>query len=334
MRMIDKENLYPILFMPIYLEKMWGGSKLKTCLGRYLPDTSEPIGESWEIVDRNEIQSIVANGDLRGCSLHKLVEYYGQELVGGNFEGDRFPLLVKLIDAGKRLSLQVHPDEITCSKLKDGSEAKTEMWYVVSADKGAKIMAGLKGSTIKRQFMDCIDTPEVENFLQVFDARPGDAFFINAGRIHSIGAGNLLLEIQQNSDTTYRVSDWGRVDSDGIPRELHLDKALKCMDFVDRTSPRICGVSDSVEHNRKFPIINKCPYFRVDDLRLVDKWRDNTESTNSFHLVTPIDNAVNVGHDDYFVRVEKGATCLIPACYGSYTISLEVGQTNVVKTTL
>jgi len=332
--MIDKENLYPILFTPIYMERMWGGNKLKTCLGREVPDEGEPIGESWELVDRNEIQSIVANGDLKGCTMHELVEHYGKDLIGDSFEGNRFPLLVKLIDAGKRLSLQVHPDDAACSKIGDGAESKTEMWYVIFSEKGAKIMAGLKGSAIKRQFMDSLESPEIENFLQVFDSRPGDAFFISAGRIHSIGAGNLLLEIQQNSDTTYRVSDWGRVDSDGNPRELQLEKALKCIDFVDRTSPRICGVSDSVVHNRKFPIINKCPFFRVDDLRLVDKWRDNTETSHSFHLVTPVDNPVSIGRDNTFVRVEKGTTCLIPACYGSYTISLENNKTNVVRTSL
>lgn len=334
--MIEKDKLYPFIFEPIYMERMWGGNYMTEHLGRKLPKGKKPIGEAWELSDRDDAQSIVANGPLKGASLKALVEHYGKNLVGSSFRGGKFPLLVKLIDAGKRLSLQVHPDEGACAKLGEGAEPKTEMWYVIACDRDAKIMSGLKGSATKRQFMDSLNSPDIEDYLQVSDSRPGDAYFINSRRIHAIGAGNLLLEIQQNSDTTFRVSDWGRVDQNGKSRELHLEKALKCIDFMDRTSSRIAGVSDAMAHNRKFPIINKCPFFRVDDLRLVEKWQDTTQAAGSFNLITAINYPVKVGRDERMTRVEPGSTCLIPASFGRYSIILEKEDdtTTVLKTTL
>jgi mannose-6-phosphate isomerase len=333
--MIDKDKLYPLLFDPVYMSRMWGGSMMSKTLDRILPETDEPIGESWELTDRYDAVSCVSNGELKGAKLNELVGHYGRDLIGSKYQSGPFPLLVKIIDAGKRLSLQVHPDEAACAAIGEGAEPKTEMWYIIAAEKGAKIMAGLKAHATKMQFLDTMHGSEVEGCLQIFDSSPGDAFFIKSGRLHAIGAGNLLLEIQQNSDTTYRVSDWGRVDSNGNSRELHVEKALKSIDFMDRTPPIIRGVSDSVEHNRKFPIVNKCPFFQVQDLRLVEKWLDNTRNSDSFNLITAINNPVIVGRDDLTTRVEKGATCLIPACFGSYSIALENSEpTTVVKTTL
>ena len=222
--MIETDALYPLVFTPVYKEVMWGGNKLETILNREIPPHSEPVGESWEIVDRDDAVSTVENGPLKGCTLRQLVEYYGKDLVGRSFNGGKFPLLVKLIDAGKRLSLQVHPDEAACSRT-PGIEPKTEMWYIIHADKGAKIIAGLRNDTTKMRFLQNISTQEVESTLQIFDSVPGDAYFIKAGKVHAIGAGNLLLEIQQNSNTTFRISDWGRVDANGKSRELHLDAA-------------------------------------------------------------------------------------------------------------
>ncbi len=332
---IDKDQLYPLVFEPVYKEVMWGGSKLSTVMGRQLPPTSEPIGEAWEICDRPEIESCVSNGPLAGTSIHALVENFGKDFVGGTFKGGRFPLLVKIIDAGKRLSLQVHPDEAACARLANGAEPKTEMWYIIQADKGSKIIAGLKGTATKRRFIDSLNSVDVERLLQVFDSEAGDAYFINAGRIHAIGAGNLLLEVQQSSDTTYRVSDWGRVGADGKPRALHLKEALECVDFMDRTVSRITGVSDSVPHNRKYPIINKCPFFKVDDLRLVEEWRDSTESTDSFHILTAVNNPVKVGRDSLMTEVPAGMSCLVPAIFGSYAIHVKPDvETTVVKTSL
>lgn len=335
MEMIEKSQLYPMLFEPIYMERMWGGTKMEPVLGRELPPHTDPIGESWELVDREGEQSVVANGALKGVTIQELIQHYGRDIIGARFFGNKFPLLVKIIDAGKRLSLQVHPDESACQVIGDGAEPKTEMWYIIDADKTAKIMAGIKANSTKCQIMDTMQTQEVENYLQVFDSTPGDGYFIQSGKIHAIGAGNLLLEIQQNSDTTYRVSDWGRVGSDGKSRELHVDKALKSINFTDRTPCRITGVSDSTGHNRKFPIIKHCQYFHVDDLRLTGMWRDSTFESRSFHLVTPINNPVTVGFEDRMTKVPTGATCFIPANFGAYTITLDTpSETTVVRTTL
>lgn len=333
MEMPAKEQLYPLLFNPIYIEVVWGGGMLKSHLKRKLPKTKVPIGESWDISDREGAESIVSNGPLKGQSIRKLVEYYGKDLVGASFHGGRFPLLVKLIDAGKRLSLQVHPDAAAAAHFK-GAEQKNEMWYLIKAIPGAKIFAGLESHCTKRQFIENINSTRIETFLQGFRSVSGDAYFINAGWVHSIGAGNLLLEIQQNSDTTYRISDWGRLGADGKPRELHVENAMECINFTDRTVPRITGVSSSADHNRKFPIINMCPYFQVDDLRLVNTWLDETDK-KSFHLITSINNPVIITRDNISVEVQTGYTCLIPASFGHYAINVpEEKESTVIKSSL
>ena len=333
MKFIEKDELYPLLFDPIYVEVVWGGNLMREHLKRNVPETQVPVGESWEISDRDGAESVVSNGPLKGISIRDLILHYEKALVWNVFNGGRFPLLVKLIDAGKRLSLQVHPDEHACLKT-SGAQPKTEMWYVIASKPGAKIIAGLKPTCTQRRFIETINSNDIENCLQVFTSVPGDAFFISAGRVHAIGGGNLLLEIQQNSNTTYRISDWGRLGSDGNPRELHVDKALECINFTDRTSPRIAGVSGFSDHNRKFPIINRCPFFRVDDLRLAERWPDSTDG-NSFHLITAVNNPVTITRYDISVKVDKGSTCMIPASFGDYSIIVEEGKdTTVIRTTL
>lgn len=333
--MIERDALYPLLFTPVYQEVMWGGNNWEKVMHRTLPaDLKGPVGESWEIVDRADASSVVENGPLAGTTLTDLVRYYGQDLIGSAYSGGPFPLLVKIIDAGKRLSLQVHPDEAACART-PGIEPKTEMWYIIHADRGAKIIAGLRQDTTKVQFLQNISTQEVERTLQIFDSVPGDAYFIKAGKVHAIGAGNVLLEIQQNSNTTFRISDWGRVDANGKSRELHLDAARECIDFMDRTVPRITGACDSTDRNRKYPIVKTCPFFKVEDLRLVENWRDSTASSGSFHILTAINNPVTVGRDDLMTEVKAGCSCLIPAAFGNYSIHVEPGKnTTVIKTTL
>lgn len=335
MEMIDRSELYPLIFDPLYKERLWGGSQLTSVLHRDVPAGKDPIGESWEIVDRDDAQSIVCNGSLAGVKISQLVKHYGKNLLGGKFSGGRFPLLVKLIDAGQRLSLQVHPDEEACSRIGDGAEPKTEMWYIIAAQKDARIMAGMNPRSTKRQLLELLNSPEVENQLQVYKSQPGDAYFISAGIIHAIDAGNLLLEIQQNSDTTYRVSDWGRVDSDGKPRELHVAKGMESINFTNRTSSRIPGVVGDVGHNRKFPVTNHCRFFSVDDLRLVGDWRDDTVQSGSFHLLSAINRPVKVGKNEKTVDLAPGQSCLVPACFGTYfIIPLESGVSNVLRTTI
>lgn len=334
--MIDSSKLYPLKFTPIYMERVWGGTMMPEVLGRSLPTANAPIGESWELVDRNEVKSVIANGELAGTTLSELVATAGKSLMGSK-AGDRkqFPLMVKLIDAGDRLSLQVHPDEQACRIIGNGAEPKTEMWYVIAARPEAKIFAGLAGHATKVQLMDMLDSPDVDTLMQTYNSKEGDAYFITSGTLHAIGAGNLILEIQQNSDTTYRVNDWGRLGSDGKPRTLHKEEGLKSINFMNRTSPRVPGAVGSRNFNRKFDVVKLCPFFKVSDLRLHHVWQDDTAPGESFHLYSAIKNRFEVGEGERTAILSPGETVLIPACFGKYSVTpLDEGEATVVKTTL
>jgi mannose-6-phosphate isomerase len=219
------------------MERIWGGRKLAELFGKHLPP-NKPIGESWEIVDRPEAQSVVANGPLAGQTLHELWSQHREEIFGVVPDAPsrtgipRFPLLIKLLDAQEKLSLQVHPPGKVAAKL-DG-EPKTECWYVVGAESGADLFVGFKESITREQFEKSLRAGSAANHVHTIRVQQGDAMFLPAGRFHAVGAGNVLVEIQQNSDTTYRVFDWNRVDqSTGKPRQLHVDQALESIDFSD-----------------------------------------------------------------------------------------------------
>src|SRR5260370_38010287 len=213
------------------MERIWGSHTLASQFGKKLPLTAT-IGESWEIVDRPEAQSIVRNGPLRGRTLHELWTHDRETIFGSVPDASRFPLLVKLLDAHDTLSLQVHPPEKVAAKL--GGEPKTEFWYVAFAIAGAKLLAGLRQTVTRDEFEKAVRDGMVADLVHTIPVQTGDSIFLPAGRFHAVGAGNVLIEIQQNSDTTYRVFDWNRVDqSTGKPRQLHVDQALECIDFTD-----------------------------------------------------------------------------------------------------
>ena len=233
---MSKLNLTtPLTFEPIFMERVWGGRRLESEFGKKLPP-QRPIGESWEIVDRPEAQSIVRNGPLREKTLHELWTQDRRELFGDLPDAPRFPLLVKLLDAHQKLSLQVHPPDGVASRL--GGEPKTEFWYVVAADPGAELYLGFRESITRDQFKKAIRDGTAADHVHKVRVKTGDAAFLPAGRLHALGAGNLLIEVQQNSDTTYRVFDWNRVDDKGKQRQLHVDQALQCIDFDD-VRPRL-----------------------------------------------------------------------------------------------
>ena len=226
-------------------------------LKRELPPHTAPIGEAWELCDRDGIQSKVSNGPLARFTLSELVQNYRKDLLGSKaVNTERFPLLMKLIDSGEKLSLQVHPDDDACRLIGQGAESKTEMWYILSARPGAKILAGLANQHSKNHIIDLLRSGETDGLMQDYPSQTGDAYFIPAGTLHAIGAGNLILEIQQNSDTTYRISDWGRRGSDGKMRELHLEQGIQSINFVNRSSPRIAAAVDQVAWNRKVNVVN------------------------------------------------------------------------------
>ena len=333
---ITADRLYPLKFCPVYQERVWGGTLMTETLGRELPQSGVPTGESWELSDRHDIQSVVKEGELAGVSINELVTACGRALLGSKAPAtDKFPLLVKLIDAGERLSLQVHPDTQASRLIGGGAEPKTEMWYIIDTRPGAKIMAGLHGRATRLQLTTLLDSPEIESLMQVYPSQPGDAYYIPAGTIHAIGAGNLLLEIQQNSDTTYRISDWGRVGSDGKPRQLHREEGMKAINFTNRTNPRIAGAVGKTKFNRKYDVVTNCPFFKVFDLRLSSRWNDTTKPGDSFHLLSAIHGSAVIERKGEQTFVAPGETVLIPACCGAYTITPE-GKNDcvIVKTTL
>jgi mannose-6-phosphate isomerase len=209
---------------------MWGGRRLESEFGKKLPPNVK-IGESWEIVDRPEAQSVVACGPLKSKTLHQLWTQERPLIFGEVPSTPRFPLLIKLLDAHETLSLQVHPPEQFAGKL--GGEPKTEFWYVAAADPGAELLLGFCKSCARDQFEKALREGTAADHVHKIPVRPGDAAFLAAGRLHAVSAGNLLIEIQQNSDTTYRVFDWNRVDDRGKPRQLHIEQALQCIDFED-----------------------------------------------------------------------------------------------------
>src|SRR5207248_2432239 len=221
----------PITFEPILMERIWGGRRLKSVFGKKLP-AQKQIGESWEIVDRPEAQSVVAGGPLKGKSLHELWIKDRSSIFGPVPDAATFPLIVKVLDARETLSLQVHPSEQVASRL--GGEPKTEFWYVVEADSGAELFLGFREQITRKEFEDALRNGTVADYVHKIHIKSGDAVFLPAGRLHAVGAGNLLIEIQQNSDTTYRVFDWNRIDpTTGKQRDLHIQQAIQCIDFAD-----------------------------------------------------------------------------------------------------
>lgn len=212
------------------MERIWGGRKLAELFGKNLP-TNKRIGESWEIVDRPEAQSVVGRGPFKGKSLHELWIEDRARIFGDVLDAPRFPLLIKLLDAREKLSLQVHPSEQFAGKL--SGEAKTEFWYVAAADPSAELLLGFCEPIQRDQLESALREGRAADYVHKIGVIPGDAAFLPAGRLHAVSAGNLLIEIQQNSDTTYRVFDWNRADDKGKPRQLHIEQALQCIDFDD-----------------------------------------------------------------------------------------------------
>src|SRR6266576_290242 len=241
----------PVVFEPIIKERIWGGHNLAASFGKKLP-ANKRIGESWEIVVRPEAQSIVREGPLAGRSLHDLWVNFREKLFGAVSDAPRFPLLIKLLDAQEKLSLQVHPPPEIAESL--GGEAKTEFWYVVAAEPNAEIFVGFRKSTTRDQFENALNSGTVADCVHAIRMKSGDAMFLPSGRFHAIGAGNLLVEVQQNSDTTYRVFDWNRVEDQGERRQLHVGQALQCIDFNDVAPKLITPKGELLARHQLFEV--------------------------------------------------------------------------------
>lgn len=242
-------------FIPLPMERVWGGRELGRLYGKPLPGEN-PIGETWEVVDRAEAQSVVASGEWQGHTLHDLWQNHREGVFGeiyGGYPSERFPLLVKLLDARETLSVQVHPPAHRAAEL--GGEPKTEMWVFLETDPGACIYAGVREGIDQAAFEKMLTEGTVEDALPKLPVRRGESIFIPSGRLHAIGAGTVIAEIQQNSDTTYRVFDWNRIGLDGHPRELHIGPSLASIDFDD-PHPQITPADAT--------LLADCPHFRVE----------------------------------------------------------------------
>ena len=221
----------PLAFRPLFMERVWGGHRLAAMPGKHAPG-GVPIGESWELVDRADAQSVLARGPLIGTTLHELWSVFRKDVFGeGVPDSPRFPLLAKILDAQDKLSVQVHPPAKIAAELH--GEPKTEMWWLLDATKDAEIFAGFRRGTMRADFERAVGEGRVADLLHRVPVRAGDAMFIPSGRCHAIGAGCLIVEMQQNSDTTYRVFDWNRTGLDGKPRALHVAESLAAIDFSD-----------------------------------------------------------------------------------------------------
>ena len=244
----------PITFHPLYMERVWGGRELERIYHRNLPDPNKPFGESWEIVDREDAQSVVDQGPYRGNTLHDLWTGHREEIFGEGFlNHPRFPILIKILDARDDLSIQVHPPAHLAEVL--GGEPKTEMWFIAGCEPGAKLYVGLKHGVTRADFERSIADGSVADCVHAITPEPGESIFIASGRLHAIGAGFLIHEIQQNSDTTYRVFDWNRPGLDGQPRELHVGESLASIDFQDFEPSMDLPVGDNLA---------SCSYFKTD----------------------------------------------------------------------
>lgn len=246
-------------FEPLYQERVWGGRGLETALGRPLP-AGRPIGESWEIVDRPEAQSVVKEGPHHGLTLRQLIRDHAPEVMGPAWDPSRpFPLLVKWLDCRERLSLQVHPPAAVAPKL--GGEPKTENWYIADAAPGAQLIVGLTPGTRPSDFEAAIGTGTLEKWVRRFPVARGDSILVHSGEVHAIDAGNLILEIQQNSDTTYRVYDWGRVGLDGKPRQMHVRESMESIRWDGEPL-------QPVRAARERAVIADCREFRIERVPL------------------------------------------------------------------
>ncbi|MEI6674259.1 MAG: type I phosphomannose isomerase catalytic subunit [Verrucomicrobiota bacterium] len=243
----------PITFAPVYLEHVWGGRTLECVYARTLPTPDRVYGEAWDIVDRDPEQSVVEDGELAGLSLHELWTERREAVFGAGFENTpRFPLLFKVLDARDDLSIQVHPPAEVIARL--GGESKTEMWYIADCVPGANLYVGLKAGVTRAGFEAAIRNGTVAACVHVLTPKPGESIFIHRGRLHAIGAGFLIHEIQQNSDTTYRVFDWNRPGLDGRPRQLHIDASLASIDFDD---------CEPTMDRPRGDTLADCPYFKT-----------------------------------------------------------------------
>jgi mannose-6-phosphate isomerase len=301
--------LYPLTFHPIFKDRVWGGREMERLYKKKLP-AGKPIGESWEISDRPGDANVIANGPLAGKNLRWLMENHRVELLGNvkPATGNRFPWLGKILDAREKLSLQVHPPAGKAAEL--GGEPKTEMWFIADAAPGAELFVGLKRGVTRAEFEKKVETGAVAECFHRVPVRAGDAMFLPSGRVHAIGAGLVIFEIQQNSDTTYRVFDWNRVGLDGKPRELHVAQSLASIDFND-FEPALVQSKPTGNEVKVRPLVNDL-LFNVEALEMKSGAGMNLKS-RKLQIVAAVSGQLEIQSGSASVKLSAGQFCLVPA---------------------
>lgn len=305
-------ELYPIKFKPIFKSKIWGGDKLRTILNKEV-NGHKSVGESWEISSLPNELSVIANGELEGLSIDALIKEFKANVVGNKVYdkfGNEFPLLIKFIDANDFLSIQVHPDDEMASQ-RHNSYGKTEMWYVVDAEKDANLIVGFNQEMNSDKYLKQIEMNALTEVLNYESVDKGDAFFIPAGRIHATGPGILFAEIQQTSDITYRIYDWDRVDDNGSSRELHTELAKDTIDFDFISAFK----SKYTNSKNKSNTISKCNYFTTNLLNISERTTKDYSDLDSFVVFMAVEGHTSILYSENkpAVMLNKGETILVPA---------------------
>lgn len=315
--------LYPFIFHPIFKERVWGGRALERLYRKPLPPRA-PIGESWEISDRPGDVSVIANGPLAGKDLRWLMENHERELLGDAKPANgRFPLLIKILDAEEKLSLQVHPPAHRAEELR--GEPKTEAWYIADAAPGAELYVGLKRGVTRAEFEGKIRTGEVAECFHRVPVKAGDSMFLPSGRVHAIGAGLVIFEIQQNSDTTYRVFDWNRVGLDGKPRDLHVEHSLASIDFEDFEPELVNCATTDIGSSRLQSLVSH-PLFDVTHNHFKEAGIASLRPAQAM-IIGVLERKVIVASSsaNTSVELDPGQFCLIPGGIKAAELRVESG---------
>ncbi|SFW67475.1 type I phosphomannose isomerase catalytic subunit [Cellulophaga fucicola] len=308
--------MYPLKFNPILKERLWGGTKLRDVLHK--PIETDITGESWELSTVKGDVSVVSNGDLAGTSLQDLINTQTNDLLGKSVAerfGKEFPILIKFIDAKQDLSIQLHPND-ELAKKRHNSFGKTEMWYVMDADQDAELIVGFNKDVAKEEYAASIENDTLLDLLNYEKVKEGDTFFINTGKIHAIGAGVLLAEIQQTSDVTYRVFDFNRKDKNGNLRELHTEQALDAIDYTKKDDFK-------VDYNTQDNTVNTmvdCPYFKTNFIELTQNLQQDISGRDSFTIYMCVGGSATIKNEFGEASIVKGETILVPALSKSLTI--------------
>jgi mannose-6-phosphate isomerase len=302
--------LYPLHFNPIYKRYLWGGRKFETSLGRTLPP-GEDYAESWEISDHGADQSVISSGALAGTTLAEIVAQHGSQLFGRHHPQSRFPLLAKFLDARQTLSLQVHPNDVQAARLNPPDFGKTETWIILEAEPGGLVYAGLKSGVDRAKLESAIREGHCQDCLHSFQPSAGDCIFIPAGTVHSLGAGLLIAEIQQSSDTTFRLFDWNRLGPDGKQRPLHTEQGLNVTNFsAGPVNPQ------QVKKTKSDAVIRlvTCDKFILD--KLTFDTPQEIGGDDRFHILIVMDGSLQIEGDPSSKIMSRGCSALIPACLG------------------